>query len=482
MLPFPTFPLTRHQSAGHQGASKRAPENTRGRRPRAHSTENPTQKTTSAEKAASVPKTGSFRAGAALGAAGGGLLSALRQKADLYAGERERVNPYDVTRSVLTGGAIGTAGGLIVRHAENLSRQAKDAINNLREVSQSIHQMGRAAEKAYDVADKASGSRFYGIFSKRAMRTRAVQQMPSRREAEPEEAPHPSEPISLYAHAEEMLDGTAEAADRLTEIRKQVDAGAAPWKKDSPEGPRPSFKAKVHNEEPTNKAPFPKTAYHQNGQATSPKRPPLSSPVGTYGGVARGRNAAARTAGKTAPTGRESESENVARSMAIPTAALGTLGGMAVARRYRPNIQRGIEGLYRRLVGNRLKRTSSRRAADVIGSIGGGLLAGHATGALVGGSKRLEERLRLQTSPELDRSESTHSNSRENTARDERESYERRPAGETTKSVNSRSSGRSVDNLGRDPVIRKSAGLPRTHLKGAQKAHQTDSPSRPASQ
>jgi hypothetical protein len=387
----------------------------------------------------------------------------LRQKADIYAGEQERVNPYDVARSVLTGSAIGTAGGLTVRHAEDLTRRAKSAINDLREVSQSIQQMGRAAEKAHDVADKASGSRFYGIFSKRAMRTRAVQQMPSRTEAEPEEATRPSEPVSLDAHAEEMLDWTAEAAEGLTEIRKQVAAGRAPWEKDSLEESSPFSRDEVHDEESTDKAAFPKTAYLQNGQATPLRRPSLSSPVGTYGGVARGRNAAARTAGKTAPTGRESESEDLARSVAIPTAALGTLGGMALARRYRPNIQRGVEGLYRRLMGNRLKRTASRRAADVLGSLvgglGGGLLTGHATGALVGGSKRLEERLRPQSSPELDRTESTPSNTRENTSPDERGSHERQPTEETTMSVNSRSSGRPVADLGRDPVIRKSAGV-----------------------
>lgn len=125
--------------------------------------------------------------GAALGGAGNGLLSYLKQKSDIYANKnsQKRFSPYDLARSVVSGaaagGAIGGGGRLLARHKKGVSQKARDLAGEAKgmkdEVNRAAKEVNRAAKNVGDAAERADQSmkkRFMGFFNKDASTTEST--------------------------------------------------------------------------------------------------------------------------------------------------------------------------------------------------------------------------------------------------------------------------------------------------------------------
>lgn len=106
--------------------------------------------------------------------------------------------------------------------------------------------------------------------------------------------------------------------------------------------------------------------------------------AGLAAGYYPGKNVAGEVAAATAPKGRVTRSENIARQLAIGAAPLGGLAGLAVAKKY------NLAGHVGRLAANHLDLNTIRQlqqygaplAAGVGGSIAGGALSGLGVGAI----------------------------------------------------------------------------------------------------
>jgi hypothetical protein len=142
-----------------------------------------------------LPMGGQMALGALAGGTLGGASSALRQKSDIYAGEgqQERINPYRTLQSALVGAGLGAGAVPVARHAGDLSSAARETMDGVREgaqgfademknVSDSIQQMGRTAEELEGVAQKARKNRGFGLFSKSASMPSAAERSRQRKE------------------------------------------------------------------------------------------------------------------------------------------------------------------------------------------------------------------------------------------------------------------------------------------------------------
>ena len=183
-----------------------------------------------------VPKTPqqAIAAGAGIGALGGGALSYLRQKSDMYSGntERNRVNPYDIVESSLVAGGLGGVGGLGVRNADRLAQGAKDVLNEVRAVSRSVQDMGQVAKNAEGVAEdvggaartldelgqKAKNNRAYGIFSKQGMRGNHIDTRDSVEGSKKEASSQKGSQISLR----DALRHIGKDHEKLSSIRRNM--------------------------------------------------------------------------------------------------------------------------------------------------------------------------------------------------------------------------------------------------------------------